>query len=116
MQLLGSNLPAFIHGESDGAPYVVAPGSMPWGESPYGVHDMAGNVAEWVADYYRDSAYLGLGPIAPMQGIPMQSDRSMRVSRGGSWILPKLFGRTYFRRAAHADQRSFDRGFRCAQD
>ena len=32
-------------------------GSKPKGDSPYGVHDMSGNVAEWVADYFKEDYY-----------------------------------------------------------
>jgi len=58
-------------------------GSRPGGASPYGVMDMAGNVAEWVQDGYLDS-YVG----APADGTawdPLPGGDHLR--RGGSWLL-----------------------------
>jgi formylglycine-generating enzyme len=107
--------PQFGLDERDGAPYAVPPGAMTWSDSPYGVFDLAGNVSEWVADYYVDS-YAGLATIDPVVDSPPNGLRSMRVYRGGSWAEPRLFGRTYFRMFAAPSQRSFDRGFRCARD
>ena len=56
-------------------------GSLPAGASPYGALDMAGNVREWVADWY-DSGYYSISllrnPIGPQEG-------ESRVLRGGSW-------------------------------
>ncbi|MEK6709404.1 MAG: SUMF1/EgtB/PvdO family nonheme iron enzyme, partial [Nitrospinota bacterium] len=40
-------------------PGPLPPGSFPGGASPYGVMDLAGNVAEWVADYYGRGYYAG---------------------------------------------------------
>jgi len=49
--------------------------------NPYGVYDMAGNAAEWCADWY-DAAYYrsapGRNPAGPVSGV-------WRVVRGGSW-------------------------------
>ena len=54
----------------------------PAGASFYGAFDMAGNVWEWVADWYDDSYYQdspSLNPLGPDSG-------SFRVLRGGSWF------------------------------
>ena len=58
-----------------------AVGSYPAGASPYGALDMAGNVWEWVNDWYNGSYYStssGNNPTGPATG-------SYRVLRGGGW-------------------------------
>lgn len=64
---------------------VTRVGSFPTGASPFGVLDMAGNVWEWVADYYGPEAYaqaLSANPTGPLAAVG-SSER--RVIRGGSY-------------------------------
>jgi len=65
----------------------VPVGSKPKGASPYGALDMAGNVCEWVADWY-DSGYYASSPETNPEGPA--SGRS-RVIRGGSWDCNEAF-------------------------
>jgi len=57
-------------------------GSYPLGASPFGVLDMAGNVAEWTNDIYRAN-YYSVSPIENPQG-PAEGSTLFRVVRGGS--------------------------------
>ena len=56
-------------------------GSFPAGASPFGVLDMAGNVAEWVNDYYSQdyTSAITLNPTGPETSASLH-----RVVRGGS--------------------------------
>lgn len=107
--------PSFVGDARDGFAGAAPPGALVWSDSPYGVYDLAGNVSEWVADYYRES-YVGLTTVDPVVDTPPSGTSSPRVYRGGSWAEPALFGRTYMRLFAAPGHRSFDRGFRCARD
>lgn len=104
----------YVSDDIDGHDGPAARGTMKWTDSGYGVYDLSGNASEWVADYYREG-YAGLSMIDPVMEAPPEGQQ-LRVYRGGSWAEPKLFGRTYFRLFADPEQRSFDRGFRCARD
>ena len=93
-------------------------GSHPEGVSPYGVHDMSGNVWEWTASWYQP--YVGNTLKRSAYG------EQYRVLRGGSFLTPvQPFSRTAHRFApklipeAERDihwHTGFDVGFRCAQD
>jgi formylglycine-generating enzyme required for sulfatase activity len=66
---------------NDGYADTAPVGSYPAGASPYGVMDMAGNLWEWVADWYAGDSY-SHSPLANPSG-PGSGDT--RVIRGGSW-------------------------------
>lgn len=101
----------------------VPVGSYPAGASDYGALDMAGNVAEWVQDWYSADIYQQRAnqpqPIVDPQGPPVALEK---VLRGGSWD-----GRPFFARSVHRQswtpapdniQDVYPRwvGFRCAAD
>ena len=79
-------------GKNPGRPAPVA--SYPTGQSPYGVHDLAGNVWEWVAARYED-------------------EPERRVVRGGSCCSYFVEPRAANRNAFAADHKDGDLGFRC---
>ncbi len=79
--------------------------------SPYGVYDMAGNVWEWVSDWY-DRNYYKISPDKNPKG-PMYGE--YRALRGGSWLIdtPKQL-RCAVRRCGEPTAEIHSIGFRCA--
>ena len=76
---------ANLVGEEDGFKHTAPVGSFPSGASPYGLLDMAGNAAEWVADfwdldYYESSP--SLNPSGPAAG-ELRVYRSTIANGGG---------------------------------
>ncbi|HSR31307.1 MAG TPA: SUMF1/EgtB/PvdO family nonheme iron enzyme, partial [Anaerolineae bacterium] len=97
------------YGDCAGA--TVPVGSMPSGASPYGALDMAGNVWEWVADWY-DASYYNYSPVQNPKGT---NSGERKVFRGGSWGYPPAFIRTTDRARNRPTYAGFDIGFRCAE-
>ena len=87
-------------------------GSFENGKSPYGVYDMAGNVWEWTADWFKPY---------PMNTHPDENyGEKYRVVRGGSWydctyyrcgISAPSYNRIFF----NPNTRNNNFGFRCAK-
>ncbi len=90
-------------------------GSKPAGASPYGVMDLAGNVWEWVADWY-DHGYYGRAPLAdPFNADP--GSESLKILRGGSLADQNPHIHTVTNRLAYDPEQGYDYtvGFRCAR-
>ena len=87
-------------------------GSYESGKSPYGVYDMAGNVWEWVADWYSATYYKG-----PVSSNPLGPDNGQaHVLRGGSWSDDAPDIRSANRLRYAPNYINFNTGFRCASD
>ncbi|MBI2899387.1 MAG: SUMF1/EgtB/PvdO family nonheme iron enzyme [Planctomycetes bacterium] len=91
-----ANIGGEKRGEKDGFIYVAPVGSFPGGRSPFGCLDMAGNAAEWCADWYTEG-------------------RERAVRGGSSQNLPSSV-RCAKRFHYEPDFRTFTLGFRCAKD
>jgi formylglycine-generating enzyme required for sulfatase activity len=79
--------------------------------NPFGLHDMYGNVWEWVEDCYHDD-YRG----APSDGVAWSSSNCRRrVIRGGSWLYQSRSLRSATRDAWTFDESRDDIGVRVAR-
>lgn len=87
-------------------------GSYELGKSPFGVYDMAGNVWEWVNDWY-DAKYYEKSPAKN----PMGPDSgTKRVLRGSGWQNETPTVRIFTRVDSDPTIRNESTGFRCAMD
>ena len=89
----------------------TAVGTYPTGASPYGALDMAGNVWEWVNDWY-DSGYYSQSPSDNPQG---PATGESRVLRGGSWYGYGNFVRSALRHYDFPVDWFDNVGFRCVR-
>ena len=105
--------PWAAHNLDDGYVGTAPVGSYESGKSPYGIYDLAGNVWEWVADWYSDTYYQNspaANPLGPDSG-------QYRVRRGASWGNVYLGGNVRSVKRDDLTPNSIDSnlGFRCAR-
>jgi len=103
-------------GEEDGFKYSAPVGRFERGRSFYGLYDMAGNVSEWVSDWY-DQFFYNVAPDRNPTGPDTSDITSVLVYRGGSYTsnahdlrASKRFG------GAHPKRGESTVGVRCARD
>jgi formylglycine-generating enzyme required for sulfatase activity len=87
-----------------------AVGSYLSGASPYGALDMAGNVWEWVNDWWADNYY----SISPSSNPPGPTTGTSRVLRGGGWYSYAYDLRVTIRDYGYPAYQRGNVGFRCA--
>lgn len=94
----------------DGFPNTAPVASFEDGRSYVGAYDMAGNVWEWVADWYAEDAYDAMDTVNP-QGPEEGTDK---VVRGGSWFDTGNFTSGLIRFPSPPENADSTIGFRCA--
>jgi formylglycine-generating enzyme required for sulfatase activity len=87
----------------------TAVGSYSSGASPYGAMDMAGNVWEWVIDWYDANYYKN----SPARNPTGPASGQTRVMRGGSWYDHSVDGRAANRYDGNSWYNNV--GFRCVE-
>lgn len=96
----------------------TAVGSYESDKSPYDIYDMAGNVNEWIADWYSETYYQNSPLTNPLGPTNLHN---FKVIRGGSWSSNAFDVRSTHRNAGYATkdgstERSETTGFRCVYD
>jgi formylglycine-generating enzyme required for sulfatase activity len=115
----GNDPPTPVHAvyglREGGAETVSVIGNHHMGQSPYGVQDLAGNLYEWVMDWYAEDFYSSFinGPAINPRG---PGEGAAKVQRGGSYINTPYRLRSSFRTKGNPTEQDPNVGFRCAQD
>ena len=115
----GNDLPTPVHAvyglKEGGEETISIIGDRDKGQSPYGVYDLAGNLYEWVMDWYAEDYYLNFagGPAINPHG---PAEGAAKVQRGGSYVNNPYRLRSSFRTKGDPAEQDPNVGFRCAQD
>lgn len=105
------NLPGHVKANTQeaGIGWTTPVGSYSEGGSPYGVHDMAGNVMEWTSSWYQ-----------PYPGSVVQREafgEKYKVLKGGAWENSSVpLARSAYRHPVAPEWDHPGHGFRCAMD
>lgn len=86
---------------------IMPVGSFPLGVSPYGLHDMCGNVMEWTSSWYK-----------PYPGSKLKREafgERYKVLRGGAWSSPHPMERVTDRHSVDPKWDHPPHGVRCAK-
>ena len=101
-----------VFGLKEGDETVSPIGPREKGKSPYGVHDLAGNLYEWTTDWYDDGFYT----TTPTSNPRGPGEGTAKVQRGGSYTNTPYRLRTSFRTKGDPTEHEPNVGFRCAHD
>jgi len=108
--------------------HVLAVDDPIYGANPLGVYHLAGNVMEWVQDFYQDDYYSVLKPLEPVLNPLMDVEANSTclygswdciVNRGGSYTSSSQVARSTFRNYYDDPWQigmNYMIGFRCAAD
>jgi formylglycine-generating enzyme required for sulfatase activity len=99
----------FYTGSQSCADGIAEAGTYGGTASPYGALDMAGNVWEWVADWYKSNYYKD----APTENPAGPDTGSNKVFRGGSFESGPRTLRTSERNSEAPGEARYRTGFRC---
>lgn len=105
----GDEMPTLAHAHFNREPNTSPVGEHVLGKSPYKVEDLAGNVFEWVSDWYNKKAYTSAlirDPQGPNFG-------TKRVLKGGSFVHGAFALRISSRGRYRPEERRANHGFRC---
>jgi formylglycine-generating enzyme required for sulfatase activity len=107
----GTTPVGYYNGSDHGGVYQTTDGS-----SPYGAHDMVGNVWEWVSDWYVSDYYDEYSTDAWPADPQGPDSGTFRVLRGGDWGRGDTDSRASNRNWNYPDNSLNAYGFRCSRD